>query len=191
MERTKVLVHIVDISGFEGRDPIEDFDMINEELQMFNEKLAGKPQLVVGNKIDLIADQEQIKEFTDAITARGYEVCIMSTATKEGVDDVLLQISKLLETAEEVEIFDEEDYYAEEEYTPVEDIKVYKKEGVFYVEGADIEKLLYSVHFEDMESIRFFQRALEKNGVFAQLRKLGVEDGDLVKIYDLEFDYFE
>ena len=115
----------------------------------------------------------------------------MSTATKEGVDDVLLQISKLLETAEEVEIFDEEDYYAEEEYTPVEDIKVYKKEGVFYVEGADIEKLLYSVHFEDMESIRFFQRALEKNGVFAQLRKLGVEDGDLVKIYDLEFDYFE
>ncbi len=191
VERTKVLVHIVDISGFEGRDPIEDFDMINEELQMFNEKLAGKPQLVVGNKIDLIADQEQIKEFTDAIKARGYEVCTMSTATKEGVDDVLLQISKLLETAEEVEIFDEEDYYAEEEYTPVEDIKVYKKEGVFYVEGADIEKLLYSVHFEDMESIRFFQRALEKNGVFAQLRKLGVEDGDLVKIYDLEFDYFE
>lgn len=191
VERTKVLVHIVDISGFEGRDPIEDFDMINDELQLFNEKLANKPQLVVGNKTDLIMDEDKIQDFVQEIESRGYTVLTMSTATREGLDKVLLKVSEMLDLAEEVEIFDEEDFFVEDEKPLVEDIQVYKKEGVFYVEGADIEKLLYSVHFEDMESIRFFQRALENNGVFARLRELGVNDGDLVKIYDLEFDYFE
>ena len=191
IERTKVLIHIVDISSYEGRDPLEDFDKINAELQMFNEKLSQRPQLVVGNKIDLVTDKEKLDEFVQGVEKQGYQVCLMSTATMEGIDDVLLHISKLLETAADVELFEEADYFTEEEIVPIEGITVYEKDGVYYVEGPDIEKLLYSVHFDDMESIRFFQRALEKNGVFQRLRDLGVNDGDLVKIYELEFDYFE
>lgn len=191
IERTKVLVHIVDISGYEGRDPLEDFEKINAELQMFNEKLSQRPQLVVGNKTDLLMDQGKVDKFVQVVKAKGYEVCMMSTATMEGIDDVLLQISKMLETAEEIELFEEEDYFIEEEIPAVEGILVYEEDGVYYVEGPDIEKLLYSVHFDDMESIRYFQKALEQNGVFQRLRDLGVNDGDLVKIYELEFDYFE
>lgn len=191
IERTKVLIHIVDISSYEGRDPLEDFEKINAELQMFNEKLSQRPQLVVGNKIDLVTDKEKLDKFVQGVEKQGYQVCLMSTATMEGIDDVLLHISKLLETAADVELFEEADYFTEEEIVPIEGITVYEKDGVYYVEGPDIEKLLYSVHFDDMESIRFFQRALEKNGVFQRLRDLGVNDGDLVKIYELEFDYFE
>lgn len=191
IERTKVLVHIVDISGYEGRDPLEDFEKINAELQMFNEKLSQRPQLVVGNKTDLLMDQGKVDKFVQVVKAKGYEVCMMSTATMEGIDDVLLQISKMLETAEEIELFEEEDYFIEEEIPAVEGILVYEEDGVYYVEGPDIEKLLYSVHFDDMESIRYFQKALEQNGVSQRLRDLGVNDGDLVKIYELEFDYFE
>lgn len=191
IERTRVLVHIVDVSGFEGRDPLEDFNKINEELLLFNESLSKRPQLVVGNKVDLLTDKDTVDKFVQEVEKQGYKVCLMSTATHEGIDEVLMNISKLLDTAEEIELFGEEDYFEELEIEPSENINVYKKDGIFYVEGTDIEKLLYSVHFEDMESIRFFQRALEKNGVFKKLRDLGVNDGDLVKIYDLEFDYFE
>lgn len=192
IERTKILVHIVDVSGIEGRDPLDDFNIINKELKLFNQKLSERPQIVVANKTDLVTDEDVLRSFMNEIEKLGYKIFAMSTATKAGVDEVLMEISKLLIEAEDIDLFDEKDYYVETtDPSSEEGIDIYLKDGVYHVEGIAIEKLLYSVHFEDMESIRFFQRALERYKVFDRLKKMGINDGDMVKIYDLEFDYFD
>ncbi|MDO5096526.1 MAG: GTPase ObgE [Peptostreptococcaceae bacterium] len=193
IERTKLLVHIVDISGIEGREPLDDFEKINKELRLFNEKLSSRPQIVIANKTDLLSDDTIFDEFKKEVESLGYPVYAMSTATKKGVDEVLLEISKMLEEAEEIDLFSEEEFYAPSaEISNLDDeIKIYEQDGIYYVEGTPIEKLLYSVHFEDMESIRFFQRALENYRVFDRLRQMGINDGDTVKIYELEFDFFD
>lgn len=193
IERTKLLVHIVDISGIEGREPMDDFEKINKELLLFNEKLAHRPQIVVANKIDLLSDNALLDHFIKEVEKQGYPVFAMSTATKEGIEAVLVEISRRLLEAEEIDLFSDADFYVDkvESQNLDDEINIYEKDGVYHVEGLPIEKLLYSVHFEDMESIRFFQRALENYRVFDRLRAMGVQDGDTVKIYELEFDFFD
>ena len=193
IERTKVLVHIVDISGIEGRDPLDDFEKINTELKKYNEKLSSRPQIVVANKMDILDDIDIYNNFKSELENRGYKVYSMSAATLSGVDEILNTISQMLKDAEEVDLFDEEDIYDETKVISqnIDEIKVYKENDIFIVEGNRLEKLLYSVDFEDMESIRYFQSIMEKTGVFDKLRSIGVQDGDTVRIYDLEFEYYE
>ena len=193
IERTKVLVHIVDIAGIDGRDPLDDFKKINIELKKYNEKLSVRPQIVVANKMDILEDIEIYNSFKSEIENSGLKVFSMSAATLSGVDEILYAISQMLKEAEEVDIFDEEEIYDESKVITqhIEEIKVYKEEGIFIVEGSRLEKLLYSVDFEDMESIRYFQNIMEKTGVFDKLRSIGVQDGDTVRIYELEFEYYE
>ncbi len=193
VERTKVLIHIVDISGIEGREPLDDFRKINAELEKFNAKLAKKPQIVAANKIDLLSDEEGLLEFKKQLESEGHVVIPMSTATREGVDELLNKVSELLKTVEAQELFEEDEYFVEEviEISDLEKIDIRVEDGVYIVEGTPLEKLLYSVHFEDMESIRYFQKMLEQYKVFERLRAMGIEDGDTVKIYDLEFDFFD
>ena len=193
IERTKVLVHIVDISGIEGRDPLDDFEKINTELKKYNEKLSSRPQIVVANKMDILDDIDIYNNFKSELENRGYKVYSMSAATLSGVDEILNTISQMLKDAEEVDLFDEEDIYDETKVISqnIDEIKVYKENDIFILEGNRLEKLLYSVDFEDMESIRYFQSIMEKTGVFDKLRSIGVQDGDTVRIYDLEFEYYE
>ena len=193
IERTKVLVHIVDISGIEGRDPLDDFEKINTELKKYNEKLSSRPQIVVANKMDILDDIDIYNNFKSELENRGYKVYSMSAATLSGVDEILNTISQMLKDAEEVDLFDEEDIYDETKVISenIDEIKVYKENDIFIVEGNRLAKLLYSVDFEDMESIRYFQSIMEKTGVFDKLRSIGVQDGDTVRIYDLEFEYYE
>jgi len=193
VERTKVLIHLVDISGMEGRDPLDDFRKINSELEKFNPKMAQKPQIIAANKIDLLSDDENLNSFKKTLEAEGYTVVAMSTATRAGVDEVLQKAAAMLKEVEEVEIFEEEDYFVEQisELSDSDKIDIRVENGVYIVEGTPMEKLLYSVHFEDMESIRYFQKMMEQYKVFSRLRTMGIEDGDTVKIYDLEFDFFE
>lgn len=193
VERTKVLIHLVDISGIEGRDPLDDFRKINSEIEKFNPKLAKKPQIVAANKIDLLEDQEVLDNFMHTLEKEGFEVIPMSTATNQGVQEVLSKAYEILKKAEETEIFDEDEYFVEHvaDETEIDKIEIRIEDGVYIVEGTALEKLLYSVHFEDMESIRYFQKMLEKYRIFDRLRAMGIEDGDTVKIYDLEFDFFE
>lgn len=193
IERTKVLVHIVDISGIEGRDPLDDFEKINTELKKYNEKLSSRPQIVVANKMDILDDIDIYNNFKSELENRGYKVYSMSAATLSGVDEILNTISQMLKDAEEVDLFDEEDIYDETKVISqnIDEIKVYKENDIFIVEGNRLEKVLYSVDFEDMESIRYFQSIMEKTGVFDKLRSIGVQDGDTVRIYDLEFEYYE
>lgn len=192
VERTKVLIHIVDISGIEGRDPIEDFDKINEELKLYNEKLAKRPQIVVANKIDILEDETVFEEFKNNIEERGYKVFKMSAATREGVDDVINYVSNLLKEVEEVELISENDMYKPEaEIINDEELEiVIDDDGVYEVTGKALRRIMYSINFDDMESLQFFQKAMESRGVFDRLRDMGIEDGDVVRIYELEFEFY-
>lgn len=192
VERTKVLVHIVDISGIEGRDPIDDFEKINEELRLYNEKLASRPQIVVANKSDLLFDETIYENFKKTMEEKGYEVFKMSAVTRDGVDQVIDKVSQLLNEVEDVELVSQEEMYRPE--LDVDDeggLKVeIDEDGIYVVTGKELRRIMYSVNFDDMESLQFFQAQMESKGVFDMLRQAGIEDGDTVKIYELEFEFY-
>lgn len=192
VERTKVLVHIVDISGIEGRDPVDDFEKINEELRLYNEKLASRPQIVVANKSDLLFDETIYENFKKTMEEKGYEVFKMSAVTRDGVDQVIDRVSQLLNEVEDVELVSQEEMYRPE--LDVDDeggLKVeIDEDGIYVVTGKELRRIMYSVNFDDMESLQFFQAQMESKGVFDMLRQAGIEDGDTVKIYELEFEFY-
>ena len=192
VERTKVLVHIVDISGIEGRDPIDDFEKINEELRLYNEKLASRPQIVVANKSDLLFDETIYENFKKTMEEKGYEVFKMSAVTRDGVNQVIDKVSQLLSEVEDVELVSQEEMYRPE--LDVDDeggLKVeIDEDGIYVVTGKELRRIMYSVNFDDMESLQFFQAQMESKGVFDMLRQAGIEDGDTVKIYELEFEFY-
>ena len=191
VERTKVLIHIVDISGLEGRNALEDFDAINGELKLYNEKLSTRPQVVVANKIDILEDESVYEEFKTTLEERGYKVFKMSAATREGIDDVIAYVSQILKDAEEIELVSEDELYVPElDDAEEEGLQVEIEDGVYVVTGKSLRRIMYSVNFEDMESIQFFQKTMESQGVFDKLREMGIEDGDTVKIYDIEFEFY-
>lgn len=194
IERTRLLLHIVDISGIEGREPYEDFLQINRELTLYNEKLAQREQIVIANKMDLLFDKSAYNEFKERVESDGYKVFPLSGATKEGLGDVLNYVSQRLSEIEEEPLYSPEDMWSVEDdraALPEEEIRIEMVDGVYVIEGEKLEKLLYSVNFDDMESIRYFQRVMEQNGVFDRLRSMGIDDGDTVRMYDLEFEFFD
>ena len=191
VERTKVLIHIVDISGLEGRDALDDFDKINSELKLYNEKLAKRPQVVVANKIDILEDESIFEEFKNELEERGYKVFKMSAATRQGVDDVISYVSELLQEAEEIELVSEEEMFRPElDEVQDEGLQIDIEDGVYVVTGKSLRRIMYSVNFDDMESLQYFQKAMESQGVFDRLREMGIEDGDTVRIYEIEFEFY-
>lgn len=191
VERTKVLIHIVDISGLEGRDALDDFDKINDELKLYNEKLATRPQVVVANKMDILEDESIFDEFKNELEGRGYKVFKMSAATRQGVDDVIAYVSELLREAEEIELVSEEEMFRPElDEVQDEGLQIDIEDGVYVVTGKSLRRIMYSVNFDDMESLQYFQKAMEIQGVFDRLREMGIEDGDTVRIYEIEFEFY-
>ena len=191
VERTKVLIHIVDISGLEGRDALDDFDKINGELKLYNEKLATRPQVVVANKMDILEDESIFDEFKNDLEGRGYKVFKMSAATRQGVDDVIAYVSELLREAEEIELVSEEEMFRPElDEVQDEGLQIDIEDGVYVVTGKSLRRIMYSVNFDDMESLQYFQKAMESQGVFDRLREMGIEDGDTVRIYEIEFEFY-
>ena len=194
VERTKVLIHVVDIAGSEGRDPIEDFDKINGELMKYSEKVLRKPHIVEGNKSDLIYDPEKADEFRRYVESKGYPFFLMSAATSQGIKEVLSAAVQALSTVEEEEEpveYLEEDFHGEdpdyrEIYTYVDE-----RDGAYVIEGKQLTKIFDSTNFNDMESLRYLYRYIEKKGAVAELKELGLEEGDIVRIKDYEFEYSE
>ena len=144
--------------------------------------------------MDLLFEKDRYHEFKNKIEKYGYKVFPLSGATKEGLDDILDYVSQRLLEIETEPLYTEEEMWSEE-YQPVkleeEEIMIEKEKDAYVLSGVRLEKLLYSVNFDDMESIRYFQKIMENNGVFDRLRKMGIQDGDLVKMYDLEFEFYE
>lgn len=192
VERTKVLIHIIDVSGIEGRDPLDDFTKINEELTLYSPKLATKPQLVACNKMDLPGAEENYEIVSQALINQGYEVFKISAATRQGIDQVLNRAFNLLEQYKDVEepVEEIEDLLYDKN-TEERTFSVRKENGVYIVEGDFIDYLLSSVNLDDSDSIKYFQKVLRKRGIVDELKRLGVQDGDTVKMYELEFEYFD
>jgi len=189
VERTKLLVHVVDVSGIEGRDPVEDFDIINRELKKYNTALSEKPQVVAANKIDIPSASGNLERFTENIKARGFDVFPISAAANKGLKELTGYIAHRLEGIPENAVFtgDEEEVRytvrAEEAFT------IRRENQAYVVEGSWARKLVGSTNFGDYESLRHFQRSIKKKGVVDALEKMGINEGDTVKIYDFEFDY--
>lgn len=189
IERTKLLVHLVDVSGSEGRDPIEDFELINKELAEFSPDLANRPQIVVASKIDL-ADEKQIKNFEEYIKTKKLELYNICAPIHEGTEKLVLKILELLKKLPDTKL----------KTSIVNDRKIYKFEEdsfeikrnddtSFTVSGLWIKRLMANINFEDIESLNYFQRQLKSKGVFETLEKEGCIEGDLVYIDDFSFEY--
>ena len=191
VERCRLLVHIVDVAGSEGRDPVKDFEMINKELKKFNPQLAERPMLVVGNKCDL-ATEEQIAVFRDDVQGRGYEFFPVMAAIRYGVDPLLKRIAELLSKLPPVVRY-EPDPMPEKPELPQERgaVSVANRGGVYVVEGDWLLNVLHTIDFDDSESLQYFQRVLIHSGVIDALRKAGAGEGDTVSIYDVQFDFVE
>lgn len=193
VERTKLLVHVVDVSGVEGRNPIEDFETINDELNQYDPRLSEKVQIVAANKTDLLFDDQVMVDFIKYMDEKNIKVFPISAATQQGVTELMQYVTMALDDIEEVVLVEPE--ALEKVYTIVEEqnqkIEYHIKSGVYVVGGAPIERLVYSTDFNDVESLRRFQSILMKQGVFDELREMGIEDGDTVRIFDFEFDYYE
>ena len=190
IERTRVLIHVVDVSCIEGRDPIEDFDIINNELAQYDMALEERKQIVAANKTDIIQDEEIYQAFLDEMKERGIEVFSISAATNKGIDALMNKVYEELSKLPPVVIFEPEMDIEEDIFE--DDGKGYtiRRENESYViEGPWIEAVGGSVNFSDRESLQYFQRMLLKRGVIEDLVEMGIKENDNVIIGDLEFDF--
>ena len=191
IERTRLLIHVVDVSSIEGRNPIEDFDIINGELEKYNFELAALPQLVAANKTDIIQDAGVYEMFLDEMKKRGYEVFEISAATGKGVWELMKKCFSELGKLPPIQVFEPEMDIDEEDYVDTTDkgFEITKEDGIYIITGSWIEAVGGSVNFSDEESLQFFQRALRGRGVIDALLAAGIKEGDTVAIGDLQFDF--
>ena len=187
IERTKVIVHIIDMSALEGREPYEDYVTINKELENFDKKLMDKPQIIVANKMDLESSKENLKEFKKKVKQDIYEI---SAINSEGLDELLIKIADTLENIEDEPLYEEENFESHVLYKFKEEkpFEVIKENDIFVVKGEKIEKLLKMTKFTD-EGARRFANKLRHLGVDDELRKQGIMPGDIVRILDFEFEF--
>lgn len=190
IERTRILIHVVDVSSIEGRNPIEDFDIINDELSKYDMALEERPQIIAANKTDIIQDEQAYEEFLEEMKKRGYDVYPISAATGKGVDELMQRVYEELSKLPPIQIFEPEMDIENEEYI-MDDVgfSIRKENETYIVEGSWIEAVGGSVNFSDNESLAYFQRALLNKGVIEELINMGIQEGQIVKIGDLEFEF--
>ena len=188
IERTKILIHVIDVSGIEGRDPIEDYEKINAELAKYSEKLSRKQQIVAANKIDLLGDSDNLERLMDYMAAHGVEVYPICAMTGEGMDKLLERVWTMLE-----EYMEEPDETTEEVVYKAQnkpDFEVKRDDdGAFVITGARIENLVAMTNFDDDQSLRRFQRIWRYMELDKLLQEHGIQDGNTVRIYSMEFEY--
>ncbi|SUY47752.1 GTPase ObgE [Clostridium putrefaciens] len=189
IERTRVLIHVVDISGVEGRDALEDFLKINEELKKYDVKLWDRPQIIAANKSDMLYDEEVYENFVLKLNEMGYDkVFKISAATNEGVEDLMKEAARTLTTIPVVQLeIAEEDKY-EVEYKRF-NYTIEEQDRVFVIQGSFVDRLLLAVNVNDADSLRYFHKVLKNKGVLNELKEMGIEDGDLVRLNNFEFEY--
>ena len=197
IERTKVLIHVVDVSGCEGRDPKDDFDKINHELEMYSPKLMKKPMLVAANKIDLVdVDDPGYLEFKAYVEEKGYKVIPISAPINYGVEDLMKAAAEALQKVNENPPEEEEyEYFDFEKDDDDPDFgKIYISrgdDGVFELSGKQLKKIFDSTNFNDMGSLRYLYKYIEDNKVIKKLKRRGLEEGDTIRMFDFEFEYWE
>ncbi|MBR5516220.1 MAG: GTPase ObgE [Clostridia bacterium] len=192
VERCRLLIHVVDISGMCGNDPIDDIELINNELVNYSEALADRPQIICANKADMI-DEElvDIEEFEEYVRENGWELIYVSAVTRENIDKLVSMVWDRLALLPPTQVF--ESTYVEPEILDDgnRDVEIRNENGVYIVEADWLYKVMGSVNFDDYESLSYFQKVLKNNGVIKALEEKGCDDGDTVSIYDFEFDFIK
>lgn len=189
VERTRVLIHVLDASGSEGRDPLDDFHIINNELELYSEELPKKKQIVAGNKIDLIQDEGKLEALKKAIEGEGYEFFPICTLTGEGIRPLMERVWQVLQEVPPMPEFTPDKTIVYD--VPKEEFTITEEDGVFYVKGKRVEKLVNMTDFDDTFSLRRFDRAWKFMELDKMLRKAGIKEGDTVDLYGVEFTYAE
>ena len=189
VERCRMLVHVVDVAGSEGRDPIEDFEKINEELVKFNPELAKCPQIVAGNKMDL-ADDEQLERFRAYMKEKGLEYYEIVAPIRYGTQELINAVARKLATLPPVKRYESEEVpMAVLEKKKNDGFTITVEDGVYIVEAEWLYRILSKTDLDDYASLQYFQTVLQTSGILDALREKGIQEGDTVSIYDLEFDY--
>ncbi len=189
VDRCRLLIHVVDVSGREGRDPISDIELINNELLQYSPELAMRKQILAANKIDLVEEEEALKAFQAYAEENGYEVVYLSAVTGENVKTLVETAWQALEDLPPIKVYDAE--YVEESFDDPgnHDFTIKNVNGTYVVEGDWLYRLMGNINFGDRESLMYFEKVLRNNGVIKALEDKGATDGDTVSIYDFEFDF--
>ena len=190
IERTRLLLHLIDVSGISGRDCVQDFNTINKELKEYSEKLANRKQIIVATKIDSMQDEEELKKLEKIARERKIELYKISSVTGEGISELLDKVTEELKNLPKEEIYEEEERVI---YTLKEEDKfnIEKRDGIFFVTGKAVERLMGRVNISDNESLYYFHKCLNELGVDSKLKEMGVKEGDIVKILDYELEWNE
>ncbi len=189
IDRCRLLIHVVDVSGSEGRDPIEDFDAICSELERFSPQLAARKMLVAANKTDILTDPSLLERFRAHVEQKGLEVFEISAAAHRGVSELMRRAARELQSLPPVEIY-APDYVAPEPQVDTSgEVRIERYDETWVVEAPWIQRLIANVNFSDFESRNWFDRILRQSGLFDRLEEMGIQDGDIVSLYDLEFEY--
>lgn len=189
VDRCRLIVHVVDVSGIEGRDPIEDFQAINRELANFSEELAGRPQIVAGNKCDMAAP-EQVEAFRQYVEEQGLAFFPISAATTQGTKELVNYVAAQLATLPPIVVYEPDPLIRAGDTAQLkQDFTVKVEDGIYYVDAPFLENIMATVNPEDYESLQYFQRVLRFSGIIDKLEELGVQEGDTVDIFGLRFDF--
>lgn len=196
IERTKILIHVVDVSGSEGRDPIDDFEKINNELREYSERVAKKPMLVAANKMDMIdEDDPKYIEFKEYVEGKGYQVFPISAPINLGVHELMAAAAAELQKAalnpEQEEEYEYFDFDVDDKDPDFKEIYASKKGDVYVLTGKQLQKIFDSTNFNDMGSLRYLYKYVEKKGAIEKLLEMGLQEGDTIKIFDYEFEYWD
>ena len=192
IERTRLLLHVIDVAGTEGRDPVNDFNKVNEELKNYSEKLSKRKQIIVANKSDVLQDNANMIALEKIAKENNLEIYKISAVTGEGVNELMNHVAEVIKTLLKEEIVESEDRVVytledeEDEFT-ITEVKL----GEFYVEGPAIENLMRRVNIRDNESFAYLQRMLKKLGIEQALRDKGVQEGDTVHVLEWDFEWYE
>lgn len=194
IERTKMMIHVVDAASTEGRDPIDDIYKINAELEAYNPEIAKRPQVIAANKIDAIyeGDEDPVERIRKEFEPQGIKVFAISGVSGKGVKELFYYVNDMLKTLDSKPIVFEQEYFPEEELINIDlPYEITMEDGMYVVEGPKIEKMLGYTNLDSEKGFQFFQKFLKDTGILEELENAGIEEGDTVKMYGLQFDYYK
>ena len=191
VERTKVFIHVVDAAGVEGDNPVENVRKINQELEAYNPELMKRPQVIAANKTDIPGSEENVERLKEAYEKEGFEVFPISAATNKGLDELLTKVAEILKNYPEDIVFEEEYEEYDEVAVDQEPFTIEVEDGVYVVRGVGVEKMIGYTNIDTEKGFAFFQRYLKEKGIIEALEEKGIQEGDTVRIYDMEFEFWK
>ena len=194
IERTKLLIHVVDISGIEGRTPIDDFNKINEELRLYSEKLSKRVQIIAANKSDLPGSQENLEIFEKELGDSGYKVFEISAATNTGLRELMFYAADMLDKIPEEApdyVIEDDTYFKLDNGKLDRGYEITVEDGIYTIAGPFVDRMFVKINIDNNESLKYFQKVLRRKGIIEELKEMGINDGDTVKMNKFEFDFID